>query len=133
MRLRRRPLHARVRIRWRAVKLAAEVGAEVVAWDRRTRIEADVIANSTSLGMYPAIETTPFPAEGFRAGQVVFDAVYNPRETRLIAEAREADCRVVEGLEMFVEQAGAQFEFWTGREAPREVMRAACVQALDRG
>ncbi len=70
------------------------------------------------------------PKEALREGQVVFDAVYNPRRTRLLDEAGEAGCRTVEGIEMFVEQAMAQFEFWTGGEAPGKVMRDATVAAL---
>ncbi len=51
--------------------------------------------------------------------------VYDPLETRLLAEARAAGCAVIDGLEMLLAQAVAQFETWTGTEAPAEVMRAA--------
>jgi shikimate 5-dehydrogenase len=53
----------------------------------------------------------------------VFDAVYNPRRTLLVAQAAERGCRVVEGMEMFLGQAMVQFELWTGQKAPAEVMR----------
>ena len=53
----------------------------------------------------------------------VMDIVYNPRETRLLREAREAGCTTIPGLEMFLHQAIAQFELWTGQSAPTEVMR----------
>jgi shikimate 5-dehydrogenase len=58
-----------------------------------------------------------------REGLVVFDAVYNPRHTRLLRETEAAGGRAIEGLEMFLGQAYVQFELWTGRQAPREVMR----------
>jgi len=115
----------------RARTLAAEVPCEAVEWDKRCEVAADVIVNSTSIGMYPAMDATPMPAEALKPNTVVFDAVYNPRETRLLKEARDAGCRTAEGLEMFVEQAVAQFEFWTGRNAPIDVMREAAVAALD--
>jgi 3-dehydroquinate dehydratase/shikimate dehydrogenase len=119
------------RTRERAEALAREAGCAAVDWDERERVECDIIANSTSLGMYPAVEATPFPKSGFRAGQVVFDAVYNPRQTKLLTEAAEADCVGVEGLEMFVRQAAAQFEFWTGRKAPIELMRETAIAAFN--
>jgi shikimate dehydrogenase len=52
------------------------------------------------------------------------DVVYNPRETQLLIEARTAGCRTISGLEMFLYQAVAQFERWTGQSAPVQVMRA---------
>ena len=115
----------------RAQALAREAGCKAVKWDDRGRVACDVIANSTSLGMYPAIDSTPLGREAFKAGQIVFDAVYNPRRTRMLAEAAEAGCRVVEGLEMFVHQAAAQFEFWTGSRACIEVIREAAIAAFD--
>jgi shikimate dehydrogenase len=60
-------------------------------------------------------------------GRIVYDLVYNPAETRLLRDARAAGCRVIGGLDMLVAQAGQQFEWWTGRPAPLEVMRAAAV------
>jgi shikimate 5-dehydrogenase len=54
---------------------------------------------------------------------VVFDAVYNPRRTLLLRDAAAAGCRVIEGTEMFLGQAALQFERWTGKPAPREIMR----------
>jgi 3-dehydroquinate dehydratase / shikimate dehydrogenase len=114
----------------RARALAVEVPCEAVEWEKRCEVEADVIANSTSIGMYPAMDATPMPTEALKPNMVVFDAVYNPRETRLLRGARDAGCRTAEGLEMFVEQAVAQFEFWTGKNAPIDVMREAAIAAL---
>ena len=114
----------------RALKLAEEIGCDVVKWEDRTGVDYDIVANSTSLGMYPAVETTPFPAEALKPGKIVFDAVYNPRLTRLVEEAQAEDCTVVDGLEMFVRQAAAQFAFWFDRDAPLDVMRQAAVAGL---
>ena len=61
---------------------------------------------------------------------VVFDAVYNPRRTQLLRDAQAAGCRTVEGLEMFLGQAYVQFELWTGRPAPRDVMRRVLEERL---
>ena len=52
------------------------------------------------------------------------DIVYNPRDTKLLKDAKAAGCRTIPGLEMFVNQAAAQFEVWTNQAAPADVMRA---------
>jgi shikimate 5-dehydrogenase len=46
--------------------------------------------------------------------------IYNPADTRLLREAREAGCETLGGLEMLVAQARLQFELWTGRKFQRE-------------
>ena len=61
---------------------------------------------------------------------VVFDAVYNPPETRLLREAKAAGCRTITGIVWFVNQAAAQFELWTGKSAPREVMERVIRKKL---
>jgi shikimate 5-dehydrogenase len=58
------------------------------------------------------------------------DIVYNPRETKLLGDAKAAGCRAISGLEMFLNQAAAQFERWTGQLAPVEVMRAVLESRL---
>lgn len=84
---------------------------------------ADLLLHCSSVGMYPHVEQSLVPPELLRAGLVVFDAVYNPRQTKLLRDAQAAGCRTVPGLEMFLGQAYVQFELWTGRPAPRDVMR----------
>ena len=106
----------------RAQALAAELGAEACGLDEMTGLGPDVIVNSTSVGMWPEVDRSPVPASMLRGGMVVFDAVYNPIRTRLLREAEAAGAVTATGLEWFVSQAAAQFELWTGRPAPREVM-----------
>jgi len=114
----------------RAEKLAADVGCEWRPMDDIGWADADVIANSTSLGMYPAVDATPVPRAALKPHMVVFDAVYNPVWTRLLCDADEAGCRTVSGLHMFVNQAALQFKTWTGLEAPRELMEAVTREKL---
>ena len=87
----------------------------------------DVLVNATPLGSRAFPEDSPVPAELLRPGAVVFDMVYDPLETRLLREATAAGCRTVGGLEMLIAQALAQFETWTGLEAPQEVMKSAAL------
>jgi shikimate dehydrogenase len=58
----------------------------------------------------------------------VYDLVYNPRRTRLLADAEAAGAKTVPGLPMLVEQACRQFEFWFGRPAPRGAYRGAAAE-----
>ena len=57
-------------------------------------VRGDVLANTTSVGMVPDADASPVPKSALEAGgfEVVFDAVYNPLETRLLREAKEAGC-----------------------------------------
>ena len=73
--------------------------------------------------MAPKVGKSCVPARLLHPGLTVMDIVYNPRETQLLADAKAAGCRTIAGLEMFLYQAVAQFERWTGRPAPIEVMR----------
>ena len=86
--------------------------------------EAQVLIHCTPLGMHPKIDATCVPASMLHRGLAVMDIVYNPRETRLLREAKQSGCMIIPGLEMFLNQAAAQCELWTNRPAPLEVMRA---------
>lgn len=92
--------------------------------------EADLLLHTTPIGMAPKVGDTLVPRHLFRKGLVVFDAVYNPRRTRLIQEAAAEGCTTVEGLEMFLGQAIVQFELWTQKAAPVELMRRILDQKL---
>jgi 3-dehydroquinate dehydratase/shikimate dehydrogenase len=118
------------RTRERAIRLAQELGCDSCALSEIASCHADVLINTTSVGMLPNVEETPAPASILRKSMVVFDAVYNPPETRLIQEAKAAGCRTVTGIAWFVNQAAAQFELWTGKPAPREVMERVIRKRL---
>jgi len=118
------------RTRSRGEAVAADFGARVLDLDRVGDERFDVVANATSVGMHPHEEATPVDARMFGPGMVVFDAVYNPVDTRMLREARAAGAEVADGLAMFVGQAAAQFERWTGRPAPRGVMEQVVRRRL---
>lgn len=113
----------------RAEQLAREVGVAVCDHSQMSG-SWDALLNCTPIGMSPKVDATPLPREMFRPGMVVYDAVYNPLETRLLREAREAGCRTVAGIDHFVRQAVEQFELWTNRPAPVATMRRVVVEAL---
>jgi shikimate dehydrogenase len=85
-----------------------------------------LLVNCTPVGMHPLEDVSPWPDEvSLPRNAAVYDLVYNPRETRLVKQARAAGLPATTGLGMLVEQAALAFERWTGREAPRDVMMAA--------
>ena len=91
---------------------------------RRLLPDAHVLIHCTPMGMSPKVHETSVPATVLHAGLTVMDIVYNPRDTRLLKEAKAAGCRVIPWIEMFLHQAAAQFELWTDQAAPTDVMRA---------
>ncbi len=93
---------------------------------------AALLVNSTSVGMAhgPAERESPIPREAIRTGCVVYDMVYTPPETPLLALARDAGATAIGGLPMLVYQGAAAWSLWTGKEAPIDVMFAAARKAL---
>ncbi|XP_052140499.1 bifunctional 3-dehydroquinate dehydratase/shikimate dehydrogenase, chloroplastic-like isoform X3 [Oryza glaberrima] len=111
----------------KAVSLAAAVGGHALRLAELETFrpeEGMILANATSLGMYPNVDGTPIPKQALSFYDVVFDAVYAPKVTRLLREAEECGVKVVSGVEMFLRQALGQFErFTNGIEAPESLMR----------
>ncbi|MBX5436358.1 MAG: shikimate dehydrogenase [Alicyclobacillaceae bacterium] len=135
---------ARVRIiarnRERAQALAAafagRVQADCAAWDDRHRWirEADVVVNTTPVGMWPRDAESPVDDAGcFRPGQVVQDIVYRPLETLMMRQARQQGATVVDGLSMLVHQGALALEYWLGVEPPVSVMHEAALSFLTAG
>ncbi|WP_422926200.1 shikimate dehydrogenase [Singulisphaera sp. PoT] len=115
----------------RAAALAEEVGCRVLNWSQRASTIADVIINCTPVGMHPNVDDTPVPPATFsRPGMIAFDTVYHPENTMFLKLARERDCGVVTGVEMFVRQAAEQFKLYTGQDAPQDVMRGVLQRKL---
>lgn len=93
-------------------------------------VSADVIIHCTPVGMHPKEDASLVPAGLFRPGQVVFDIVYTPLETKLLRDARSCGLQTISGVEMFINQAVLQFEQFTGKEAPIEIMRNVVMEHL---
>lgn len=114
----------------RGQKLAQDLRAGFAPLAEFDQCQADIVVNTTSVGMTPHAEALPIPAQALAAHMVVMDIVYNPLETALIGAARAKGCEVVDGLAMFVYQGVRQLELWTGQKAPMEIMRQAVLDAL---
>jgi shikimate dehydrogenase len=136
----------------RAAQLAIELGGRTVSSPE----PADLLVNCTSVGLQrlpdsgepgspigkgsrfditdSARETKALNELSLSADQIggythVIDLVYSDTDTPLLAAARRHGCRTVDGVEMLVAQGALSFELWTGRPAPRDVMRAAAVRS----
>jgi len=141
-----------------AVAALAHYGATVVVYNR-TREKADALAaeftgktgkvvaadfskicdsccqiyvNTTSVGMHPNIDASPLDGHDLKLtpDHLVFDTIYNPIETKLLKTARAAGAKTVSGVEMFVRQAAGQFEAWTDKPAPTDLMRRVVEDRL---
>jgi len=80
--------------------------------------------------MRPSVNESPVKNNKLLKEMVVFDTVYNPAMTKLLKDAKANGCKVINGVEMFINQAAAQFELFTGRKAPIGVMRAIMRETL---
>jgi shikimate dehydrogenase len=90
-----------------------------------------ILVNSTSLGMSPETAAMPEVPEGALGPHLtVYDLIYNPWETRLLAAARARGCRAINGAGMLAWQGALALERWTGRSAPVELMRQQILEAL---
>lgn len=120
------------RTRERAEVMAEKFGGKVAAESALSATNFDVIINTTPIGMLPKTEESPLPAGILRAGQVVFDIVYNPFETKLLRDAKAAGCNTLSGVTMFVEQALEQERLWLEREVENDGYEELIIGELKR-
>jgi shikimate dehydrogenase len=114
----------------RAEKLSHDVKCKFESFEEIHQIDSDILINTTSIGMFPNVDQTPVSKDILKEGMIVFDAVYNPIETRLLREANENGCHTVNGLSMFINQAAEQFRLWTNIDAPIELMTKVVKEML---
>lgn len=93
--------------------------------------DADILINTTPVGMHPNVDDTPIAlASDMHEDLVVFDAVYNPNETGLLKEAIKIGAKPVYGIKMLLYQGAESFEIWTGKKAPIDAMEEALIKTL---
>lgn len=99
---------------------------EFVPWDGDYIIPegTDILVNATSIGLFPDVDARiPLDIDSLSSETVVADVIPNPPTTRLVREAREKGCQVIDGLGMLVAQGVIGIEFWTGKSPDPAVMR----------
>jgi len=114
----------------KAVDLARQFGCAAARWEDRAQLDAEILINCTSVGMWPDVEQMPIPPEALKPGMVVFDTVYNPPETALLKEAERRGCLTIDGVAMFVHQAAMQMQIWFGKSPSLEKMRELVLRRL---
>jgi len=94
---------------------------------KRTLVQ--LIVNTTPLGMTPNTDQSPLP-ENLLLSQntFIYDLIYNPRETKLVKDARSQGLQATTGLGMLIEQAALAFELWTGHTPPREILYSSAIE-----
>lgn len=81
--------------------------------------ESSLLVNATSVGMAPNTDASIITDTSiFHPDLVVSDIIYNPRETKLLREAREAGCQTFNGMYMLLYQGAEAFRLWTGQDMP---------------
>ncbi len=111
--------------------LAEQVGGEFVPLESIKELFPDIIINTTPVGMVPNIDNTPVPSEILQTSMTIMDIVYNPLKTKLIKDAENAGCAIVDGLSMFVHQGAEQFELFTGIKAPESLMKQVLMERIN--
>ena len=115
-----------------ALNLAQFLKCRSVEWAARHSVSPtpELLFNCTPVGMHPNVDETPYDKYHLQPSMIVFDVVYNPENTLLVKDARSRNCTVITGVDMFVRQACLQFELFTGRKGPAELMRETIRRAI---
>jgi len=109
---------------------------QVHTWNDLSRLisQADLLVNTTPVGMYPQGEKSPVSAaalDRISAGAIVYDLIYTPNPTQFLKDAQLRGALAIDGLEMLVQQGAAALKIWLDTESvPVDVMRQALRQHL---
>ena len=114
----------------KGLALAKLLGCTWLPLAEAASAKGEVLVNATSMGMGDQQELLPIAEEALANFRVVMDIVYAPLATRLLQAAEQAGCQTIDGLAMLLYQGAAQFELWTGEQAPLEVMRQSLLKSL---
>ena len=115
----------------KAEELAKELGCWAGSLDELAEIiDAEIIINATSIGMGEQQEKLPIDKAIIRSHHICFDIVYNPYETKFLQVAKTKGATIIHGIEMLLHQGMAQFTYYTGKEAPEEVMRQTLLECF---
>ena len=106
-----------------AEKLASHFAQHTMHYPNLKPSAFDLIVNTIPLGMHPNTDASPWPDNlPFPSNAAVYDLVYNPRETKLVCDARIAGLPATTSLGMLIMQAALAFEIWTGCNPPRATL-----------
>ncbi len=124
--------HEKAQVMLADLTLSAGIqGVAVRSLEEAAQCDVSLIVNCTPVGMWPHEDASPWPDDvPFPRGITVYDMIYRPRFTRLMAQAEAHSGRAIGGLGMLIRQGAASFAIWTGIEPPVDVMFEAAEAAL---
>ena len=115
----------------RGEKLARDLGCRFMPLAEIKELPCHIVVNATPVGMTPDVDSMPLSPKLIDPEMVIMDMVYNPLQTRFLKAARRIGCTIVDGVAMFVHQGAVQFELWTSRKAPVDLMRKVVLEELE--
>ena len=118
---------------WLDSNLTSEIS--IYHWDELNDLisESELIVNTTPIGMYPKVESSPFTqpqSQLIQSNAIVYDLIYSPRPTLFLQQAQEQGAIIIDGTEMLVQQGAVGFEIWTEKPAPVDIMLEALLSVL---
>jgi len=111
------------------------VTLDIHLWEQLPELlsQADLIVNTTPVGMYPHVEESPVDAVAMQAikeNAIAYDLIYTPNPTQFLQQAKQQGAIAIDGLEMLVQQGVAAFKIWIGQTPPVDIMRQSLQQHL---
>ncbi|GAB1545110.1 shikimate dehydrogenase [Scytonema sp. NUACC21] len=112
------------------------VNLQVSEWQSLSKLlpQANLLVNTTPIGMYPKVEESPLSAEDMTQlpeGAIAYDLIYKPKPTKFLQQAKQGGLTAIDGLEMLVQQGAAALKIWLQRETvPVDVMRQSLYRQL---
>jgi shikimate dehydrogenase len=95
--------------------------------------KADLVVNTTPVGMYPNVEQSPIDnaaMQQLRVGAIAYDLIYTPNPTQFLQQAQQQGAIAIDGLEMLVQQGAAALKIWLGQTPPVDIMRQSLQKHL---
>ncbi len=114
----------------KARMLAQEFRCKACGMEELDSLDAAIVINCTSIGMSPNVDASPVPVTLFKEGMTAFDTVYAPLDTRFLQDAQAAGAKIVNGAEMFIRQAMAQYRIFLGKEPDQATIRTTVFNKL---
>ena len=115
-----------------ADKISDATGCEVLVHDindmsvmEKDILDSHILINGTNVGMGDD-DRSLVPKEFLNPSLTVCDVIYHPPETRLLKDAKEQGCKIMNGKYMLLYQGAAAFKLWTGHEMPIDLIKAKC-------
>ncbi len=119
-----------------ASKVARQTGTRIEGKKLENRVleietkKADILINTTPIGMSPNTTDVPISIEFLHDELFVFDLIYNPMKTKLIKNAEEVGCKTLGGLDMLINQGALAFDWWTGINPDTNLIRPKLIKQL---